>query len=76
MLRAGVKRRRSKAQVAEEKEEAIRKQAYIEQRLNKAEAMEARFDKVDGELEAGWRAKELLKERAKPNKQCLSFGST
>ena len=39
MLRAGAKRRRSKAEVAAEKEEAIRKEAFIKMRLNKAEAI-------------------------------------
>jgi hypothetical protein len=40
MLRVGVKRRRSKAEIALEKEAAVRKEALIEQRINKANAME------------------------------------
>ena len=65
MLRAGAKRRRSKAEIASEKEEAIRKQAFIEMKLNNADAMKARLDGLDQEVEDGWKTKKLIDDLIK-----------
>ena len=72
MLRCGQKRRRTKAEITEEKEEADLKQQAIEEKLEKYDALMQAHNEAKQQAQSNQAASDILKDLASKKKIHIS----